>query len=97
MGSRERYVIFVMCDSQVLTALPNTQVLNMLKHPLLTKGMRARGHCMFWAVPHHQTPAWVEQLQGQDLVEAVEEHVDNLLEHFEAGVAMVALALICQT
>ena len=52
---------------------------------------------MFWAVPHHQTPAWVEQLQGQDLVEAVEEHVDNLLEHFEAGVAMVALALVCQT
>ena len=47
---------------------------------------------MFWAVPHHQTPAWVEQLQGEDLVEAVEEHVDNLLEHFEAGVAMVALA-----
>ena len=60
-------------------------------------GMRARGHCMFWAVPHHQTPAWVEQLQGEDLVEAVEEHVDNLLEHFEAGVAMVALALVCQT
>ena len=55
--------------------------------------MRARGHCMFWAVPHHQTPAWVEQLQGEDLVQAVEEHVDNLLEHFEAGVAMV---LICQ-
>ena len=41
---------------------------------------------MFWAVPHHQTPAWVEQLHGQDLVQAVEEHVDNLLEHFEARV-----------
>ena len=46
--------------------------------------MRARGHTMFWAVPHSQTPAWVEQLQGEDLVQAVEEHIDNLLEHFEA-------------
>ena len=58
--------------------------LELLYCTVLYIGMRARGHTMFWAVPHSQTPAWVEQLQGKDLVEAVEEHVDNLLEHFEA-------------
>ena len=47
------------------------------------RGMRARGHCMFWAVPHAQTPDWVQRLTGLQMVEAVKEHVDNLLDHFE--------------
>lgn len=46
------------------------------------RGMRARGHTLFWAVPHHQTPGWVEALSGNDLVEAVQEHVDNAIGHF---------------
>ena len=46
------------------------------------RGMRARGHTLFWAVPHHQTPAWVEALSGSDLVDAVQEHVDNAVSHF---------------
>ena len=45
--------------------------------------MRARGHCMFWAVPDAQTPDWVQRLTGLQMVEAVKEHVDNLLDHFE--------------
>ena len=45
--------------------------------------MRARGHCMFWAVPHAQTPHWVEELAGAEMVEAVQEHVYNLMDHFE--------------
>lgn len=52
-------------------------------HWAAERGMRARGHCMFWAVPHSQTPHWVEDLTGAEMVEAVEEHVDNLLGHFE--------------
>ena len=47
------------------------------------RGLRARGHCMFWAVPHSQTPHWVEQLTGLEMVEAVREHVENLLDHFD--------------
>ena len=46
------------------------------------RGMRRRGHTLFWAVPHHQTPEWVEKLSGNDLVEAVKEHVDNTVAHF---------------
>ena len=46
------------------------------------RGMRARGHCLFWAVPHAQTPPWVEALHGQALVAAVHQHVDDMLEHF---------------
>jgi len=46
------------------------------------RGMRARGHTLFWAVPGHQTPHWVEELYGNDLVDAVQEHVDNAMSHF---------------
>ena len=48
------------------------------------RGMRARGHCLFWAVPHHQTPAWVEDLHGNELVEAVEQHINDMFDHFGA-------------
>jgi len=50
------------------------------------RGMRARGHTMFWAVPHHQTPAWVEALAGKDMVDAVQEHVENVVKHFDGMV-----------
>jgi len=50
------------------------------------RGMRARGHTLFWAVPHHQTPAWVEALSGTDLVDAVHEHVENVVTHFDGMV-----------
>ena len=46
------------------------------------RGMRARGHTLFWAVPGHQTPHWVEELYGNDLVDAVQEHVGNAMSHF---------------
>ena len=46
------------------------------------RGLRARGHCLFWAVPHHQTPAWVEELRGEALVATVEQHLNTTITHF---------------
>jgi len=49
------------------------------------RGMRARGHSLFWAT-YHQTPAWVKALSGTDLVDAVHEHVENVVTHFDGMV-----------
>jgi len=49
------------------------------------RDMKARGHALMWATGQ-QTPPWVLELTGADMVNAVKKRIDDALAHFTGTV-----------
>ncbi|RLB45374.1 MAG: hypothetical protein DRI90_28510, partial [Deltaproteobacteria bacterium] len=51
----------------------------------LSKGMQARGHCLFWAVPK-RVPAWVKRLDKTALLQVVDERAWRTTARFNGRI-----------
>jgi len=46
-------------------------------------GMKFRGHCLVW---HNYQPVWFENLKGDDLKNAIVDHITNVLTHYRGKI-----------
>lgn len=46
-------------------------------------GMQVRGHALVW---HRQTPSWVFSGDGDQVLQRMKNHVDNVMQHFQGQV-----------
>ena len=51
---------------------------------VLSNGMKARGHNLFWAVDGgFQIPDWVKPLKGDDMREAIDHRLETAVPHYD--------------